>query len=355
MGTILNEETLKLARNYFGLSQKDFASKIGVSQPLISKIEKGLSPLTNEVIENLKSEFGENFFSQKMSSPNLKVHYRASATVAKKYTDLFEARLLIIANKIEQLLDYVDIPENKIPHIDLEDFDLNAEDLANEVRSYFELGNKPVNDFVKLLEKNGVIVYFFDYNFISEQNKNFDGVSFYVKGVPVILINDKIQNARKMLTLAHELGHLIMHNNSSFIISNTRDIEKEANQFASEFLAPKNILRSELVRLNFEKLFQLKAYWKVSASALLYKAKETTLTADQYRRWITQMAPYRKREPNDFDLEKPILLKKMFSVCEEEFINKEDFFNEFGMSKEVFGDVYSTLIEKERPKLRIAL
>ena len=55
-----------------------------------------------------------NFFIQKMSTPNLKVHYRASATVAKKYTDLFEARLLIISNKIEQLLEYVDIPENKV-------------------------------------------------------------------------------------------------------------------------------------------------------------------------------------------------------------------------------------------------
>jgi len=355
MASILKNDTLKLARNYFGMNQKEFAEKLKVSQALISNLEKSLKPLTDDIIEKLKDEFSENFFSQVMSTPNLKVHYRASATVAKKYTDLFEARLLIISNKIEQLLEYVEIPENKIPQMNLEEFKLNAEYLANEVRDYFELGRKPIEDLVKLLEKSGVIVYFFDYDFISAQNKNFDGVSFYVKGVPVILINNKIQNARKIFTLAHELGHLIMHNHNDFFISNERDMEKEANQFASEFLAPKNALRGEFTRLTIEKLFELKAYWKISVGALLYKAKETSLTQDQYRRWVTYFAPYRKSEPHDVTINKPILLKKMFQVCQEDIGSETEFLNEFGLSKKIFEDVYSTLIEKERTKLKIIL
>lgn len=355
MASILKNDTLKLARNYFGLNQKEFAKKLEISQALVSNLEKSLKPLTEDVIEKLKDEFGESFFSQVMSSPNLKVHYRASATVAKKYTDLFEARLLIISNKIEQLLEYVEIPENKIPQKDLEDFQLDAEYLANEVRDYFGLGRKPIEDIIRLLESNGVIVYFFDYDFISAQNKSFDGVSFYVKGVPVILINDKIQNARKVFTLAHELGHLIIHNHNDFFISNERDMEKEANKFASEFLAPKNALRGEFTRLTTEKLFELKAYWKISVGALLYKAKETSLTPDQYRRWVTFFAPYRKNEPHDISINKPVLLKKMFQVCQEDIGSEVEFFNEFGISKKIFEDVYSTLIEKERARLKIIL
>lgn len=355
MASILKNDTLKLARNYFGLNQKEFARKLDISQALVSNLEKSLKPLTEDIIEKLKDEFGESFFSQVMSTPNLKVHYRASATVAKKYTDLFEARLLIISNKIEQLLEYVEIPENKIPQKDLEDFQLDAEYLANEARDYFGLGRKPIEDIVKLLESNGVIVYFFDYDFISAQNKSFDGVSFYVKGVPVILINDKIQNARKVFTLAHELGHLIMHNHNDFFISNERDMEKEANKFASEFLAPKNALRGEFNRLTVEKLFELKAYWKISVGALLYKAKEITLSPDQYRRWVTYFAPYRKSEPNDFNINKPVLLKKMFQVCQEDIGSEIDFFNEFGVSKKIFEEVYSTLIDKERTRLKIIL
>jgi Zn-dependent peptidase ImmA (M78 family)/DNA-binding XRE family transcriptional regulator len=355
MTTILTEDTLKLARNYFGLSQSEFAKKLNISQALVSNIEKSLKPLTEDIIEKLKDDFGITFFSQKMSNPNLKVHYRASATVAKKYTDLFEARLLIISNKIEQLLEYVEIPENKIPQLDLNHFKLNAEYLANEVRKNLGLGIKPIQDLVRLLEKNGAIAYFFEYDFVSEQNKNFDGVSFYVKGVPVIMINNKIQNARKMFTLAHELGHLVMHNHNDFFISNERDMEKEANIFASEFIAPKESLRGEFVRLTFQKLFELKAYWKLSVGALLYKAKEMSLSADQYRRWITLMAPYRKYEPNDIDLNEPILLKKMFTICQNDIGSQNDFLFEFGLSKMVFEEVYSTLIDKDRTKLKIIL
>ncbi|KOS07224.1 hypothetical protein AM493_15155 [Flavobacterium akiainvivens] len=352
---ILKNDTLKLARNYFGLNQKEFAKKLEISQALVSNLEKGLKPLTSDIIEKLKDEFGESFFSQMMSSPNLKVHYRASATVAKKYTDLFEARLLIISNKIEQLLEYVEIPENKIPQLDLENFQLDAEYLATEIRDYFGLGRKPIEDLVRLLESNGVVVYFFEYDFISAQNKSFDGVSFYVKGVPVILINNKIQNARKVFTLAHELCHLIAHNHNDTIISNERDIEKEANVFASEFLAPRTALRSEYRGLTLSKLFQLKAYWKISVGALLYKAKGTILSEDQYRRWVTMLAPYRKNEPHDIDINTPVLLRKMLNVCQEDIGDEAEFYREFGLSKKIFEEVYSTLVDRDRPKMKIIL
>lgn len=355
MATILKNDTLKLARNYFGLNQKEFAEKLGISQALVSNLEKSLKPLTDDIVEKLKDEFGENFFSQRISSPLLKVHYRASASVAKKYTDLFESRLLIMSNNIEELLEHVEIPENLVPQKDLEDFQLDAEYLANEVREYFGLGRKPIEDLIFLLEKNGVIIYFFDYDFISEQNKYFDGVSFYIKGVPVILINNKIQNARKIFTIAHELGHLIMHNHNDFFISKERDIEKEANSFASEFLAPKGALRGEFTKLTLEKLFDLKAYWKVSIGALLYKAKDISLSPDQYKRWVMSLAPYRKHEPNDFEIGKPVLLKKMLDVCQTDIGNENEFFKIFGLSKKIFSEVYSTLIERDKPKMKIIL
>jgi len=354
MSAILKDETLKLARNYTGLSQKDFAKKIGVSQALISSIEKSKKPLTSDIAEKLDQEFGFNFFTQKIVEPNLKVHYRASATIAKKYTDLFEARLRIMANNISELLEFVAIPENTIPKKDLEDFELDPEYLANEIRDFFNLGRGPIKDFVRFLEKNGVIVYFYEYDFISAQNKNFDGVSFYVSGVPVILINNKIQGARKMFTLAHEFGHLIMHNHNDAFIAKDRDIEKEANVFASEFIAPKNSLRGEFSRLTLEKLFLLKSHWKLSIAALLYKAKDMVLTPDQYRRWITRLAPYRKSEPQDFKLEKPVLLKKMFEVAVED-LGEDEFLKELGLSKFLFDEIYSTLSNNERKKLRIVL
>lgn len=356
MATLLDNELLKLARNYTGLNQKDFAEKMNISQSLISNIEKGIKPLTTEIIKNLIDEYGNTFFNQKIQQTQLKVYYRASATIAKKYTDLFEARLQIISNNIATILERVDIPENKIPFMDLETFGNEIEHLANEVRDYFGLGRKPIDDIVRLLERNGVIIQFFDFDFISSQNKNFDGVSFYVKGVPVILINSKIQNARKVFTICHELCHLICHNHAEIFISKDRDIEKEANQFASEFIAPKSSLRGEFTRLNFDKLFQLKAYWKLSVGALLYKAKQTVLTDDQYRRWITAMSPYRKFEPHDFDISEPVLIKKMFEVFEENLDSDENFYDTLGLSEKMFFEIYwKKEREMHRKKMRIMM
>lgn len=352
---VLDNELLKLARNFTGLNQKEFAQKMRVSQSLISKIEKSLKPLTEDIISQLKEEFGESFFYQKNKQPQLKVYYRASATVAKKYTDLFEARLQIISNNIVAMLDYIDIPENKIPVRDLEEYGDDPEHLALEMRDYFNLGRKPIQNLVKLLEQNGVIIYFFDYEFITSQNKNFDGVSFYIGGVPVILINRKIQNARKLFTIAHELGHLIMHNHNSIFLPKDRDFEKEANQFASEFLAPKMSLRGEFTRVTVEKLFQLKSYWKISVGALLYKAKETVLTLDQYKKLLIKMAPFRVNEPYDFEIDEPVLLKIMFDVFRDNLEENEDFYESLGISKKVYDDIYSTFTEKQRNKMKIII
>src|SRR5690606_9495688 len=114
MGIILNNETLRLARTYLGFSQKEFSEKIGVSQAVVSNIEKNNKPLTDDLIKKL-DHFSFSFFEQRMSQPLLKVHYRASSTIAKKLTDLFEARLQIISNNITTFLEIVNIPENRIP------------------------------------------------------------------------------------------------------------------------------------------------------------------------------------------------------------------------------------------------
>lgn len=346
-----NNETLKLYREYIGLSQKKFADFLGISQTVISKIEKGLRPLDEDIVNNLSSFVNKKFFLQKIENLNLKIYYRQSSSTAKSTTDLFESRLTLMANHISHFLEEIEAPENKIPSIDLNDFGLNPEALALEIRHLFGLGISPINDIVELLESKGVFIHFFDYPFVTPENKTLDGVSFYIKGCPVILINNKIQNARKVFTIAHELGHLIMHLN--FIVESIRDEEAEANKFASEFIAPKRALNGEFSRLTLEKLFMLKAYWKMSIGALLYKAKQMTLSPDQYRRWVTQLSAYRKNEPHDIDLSTPRNLKKCFTFFRDTLHagDNQSLFDELGIDKNIFDDLYSTFTEKR--KLRI--
>lgn len=333
-------DNLKLVRNYLGLNQIELAEKLGISQALISQIETGVKPITEEIIKELQPTFDNNFFLQKQSNPNLRVHYRISSSIAKRITDAFEARLQIISNNIVSLLEIIDIPAFRLPEIDLEDFGLDAKYVASEIRSFLGVGNRPIEDLVSLLEKQGVIVHFYDYDFVSEQTKTLDGVSFIVSGVPVILVNNKIQNARKNFTIAHELGHIIMHLPQSIILRKDRDIEKEANEFASEFLAPASEIRPELINLSIDRLFMLKYKWKLSAAAILYKAKDLVLTQDQFRRYIQKMAPYRKHEPQDIDISKPMLLKKMFDICANELGGLDELTQEIGINRIIYRELY---------------
>ena len=49
-GVITMNERLKIARKALGLNQTEFAARIGVTNPAISKIEKGQNKLTDQMI-----------------------------------------------------------------------------------------------------------------------------------------------------------------------------------------------------------------------------------------------------------------------------------------------------------------
>lgn len=351
----MKTENITLARKYLGLNQKQFADKLQISQALVSQLESGIKSIPIDALNILQEELGETFFNQKASNPNLKVLYRVSSTIAKSILNSFEARIELISNNINELLETLEIPENTIPQLDLEDFEMDAKYLANEVRSYLGLGRRPVGDLVNLLEKNGVVVHFYDFDFISEQNKTLDGVSFFMGGTPVILVNNKIQNARKYFTIAHELGHIIMHLPENIIVEKHRDIEKEANTFASEFMVPTEAIREDLNNISIDKLFMLKQKWKISAAALLYKSKDISLTYDQYRRWVQKTSEWRKREPMDIEINKPTLLKKMIDICKNELGGENELFFQLGINRKIFSDLYGGLYEKNNTKMRVLI
>ena len=101
----------------------------------------------------------------------------------------------------------------------------------------------------------------------------------------IIAINKYHSYERRRFTLAHEFAHYAMH--KSFIINNKRiqdvalfkdksDIEKEANNFASKLLIPKNELL-EAVKSGKTRLGDIAEHFKVTASAVKYRACELNL------------------------------------------------------------------------------
>jgi Zn-dependent peptidase ImmA (M78 family) len=92
-------------------------------------------------------------------------------------------------------------------------------------------------------------------------------MSQWVDSYPIVLINCNVPVDRKRWTLAHELGHLVLH--TEYL---DEDVEVQANQFAAEFLMPEDEIRPSLRNPTLGNFLSLKREWGVSIAALVERA-----------------------------------------------------------------------------------
>lgn len=338
----ISVDRIKLARESRGLTQAALAENLSFNQATLSKLEKGLYHVSDEMISELASVLNykkEFFYKSHEVYPLKHFYFRKNLGTTVTNSKKIESIINIFSSNLLDLTESINI-EIDLPYVDIEKEDITPEFLAERVRNYFNLPAGPIKNLVNILEKRGIVIHFFDFN----KDLKISGVSFITPGgIPLIIINNNIPNSRKRFTIAHELGHLLMHYKGS-LLKESRDLEKEANRFASEFLMPLKDIRLELFNLNEEKLFSLKSYWKVSIQSLIYKAETANaLTKDQHRRWITKINYFgwRMQEPFEFDMEIPTLLPKLFTLHFEDLeYSVEEIQNMFGLTEQEFYKFY---------------
>lgn len=308
-----NGKMLVLAREARRMTQKHLSDALGVPQSRISMIEMELRPVPEELLDQLveRLHYPRAFFFQRSSLAGVgitEVFHRKRAHVAKPVLAQIYAQIEIRFLHLDALLKSVDI-ECKIPHLDIQDFKGQSEEVARVVRSKLEVPRGPINDLTELLEDAGVIVIPFDFG-----TRDIDAISRWLPPLsPVMFVNAESPKDRVRHSLAHELGHLVMHDLP------TPEMEDEANTFASAFLMPERDIRHELHHLDLARLAVLKKYWRVSMASLLFRAKALgTITPNQARYLWVQMsqAGYRLREPVELDVdgEIPHLLHELIAV-----------------------------------------
>ncbi|MFF0244230.1 ImmA/IrrE family metallo-endopeptidase [Streptosporangium sandarakinum] len=160
--------------------------------------------------------------------------------------------------------------EQRVPTID--PLEMTPSEAARLVRMQWRMPLGPVRSLIRWLEYAGCLVIEEDFG-----TTRVDGLSQWIDDYPIILVNSRVPTDRKRLTLAHELGHLCLHS-----IDISSDMEKEANEFAAEFLMPLEIIRPQLRNLKIGVLHDLKREWGVSMQALVERAyQENLMTASQ--------------------------------------------------------------------------
>ena len=172
------------------------------------------------------------------------------------------------------------------------------------------LPDAPVHNLLNQIEKNGVFVFAMPYE-IDEQ----DGYSCWSDSLPrrpVIIITGGKAGDRQRFTLAHELGHLVMHYSFPKGLS---DVENEADEFASELLMPEDAMRREIVPpVTLTSLGELKVRWKVSLAALVMRSKQLGIITNRQARYLfVQLAKEKEEDLDNLKItpEKPRALKRM--------------------------------------------
>lgn len=306
-------DLLSLRRRMLNLSQTQLAEKAKVGQGTLSKIEQGLLAVTDDLTEKFSEALNcpASFFFQpeREYGPPMSVHpmWRKKSSTGQKVIDGIIAELNVRIGHIRKFMSMVDFsPELPLPHYEVDDFNGDTEAIAENVRRAWLAPRGPMKSLTEYIERSGCLVVHCDLD-----AAKIDGVSYNISGLPPVIFLNKNQPADRMrFSLAHELGHIVMHTIPS------PSMEIEANNFASALLMPKDDIAPELNGISIEKAAYMKPVWKVSMAALIFRAK-TLNQIDRYASeyiWRQMSARgFRLKEPAslDFKREEPSLMNAL--------------------------------------------
>ena len=286
---------LRSYRRIEGISQVQLAEQLGISHQLVSDIERGRRSPTCDL--NKIGYAPSRFDIPEMSEP---LHrQRASTRVASQHR---AKELLRLAGEAFIELEAAISPghRNRLERLGPAVSDDEIAEVATEVRTYVlaQEEARPIQNLTKAVERAGICLV------PISGLAGIDGISAWVEDRPVIGLNVSVPGDRFRLSLAHELGHLVMHSHKGV------QSEAEANRFASALLMPDDDFESAMSeRPTIRRLIELKSVWGISVAALVYRAHQFGYLDDRsYRSMQIQMSKWRKREPASFDIKPGLLL-----------------------------------------------
>lgn len=312
--TIFRHEMIELRRRMLGISQKQLSELASMSQGTLSKIEQGLKNVTQEQAEKLSEALScpisfftmpERLYGGPISASPM---YRKKASVGIKVLDRLIAEINVRIVHVRKLLQFIEFqPEFELPAYDPDDYCGDVSEIAKNTRKSWYLPAGPIKNLVEVLERAGCLVIDCDMD-----DTGLSGVSYNLPGLPpMIFINKNQPLDRYRFTLAHELGHLVMHK------APNPNMESEADSFAAEFLMPARDISPYLRDMSIEKAASLKPFWRSSMGSIIFRAKTLGFINQGQNEYIwRQMSArgYRLNEPVQLPLneEKPTLLAEIF-------------------------------------------
>ncbi len=307
-----NPARLVLARQRRGWTKKSLADATSLSSKTISLYESGEQLPTEESLSSIAQalKFPPSFFSGRdVEAPTEEnASFRSFSRMTAGQRDA-----ALAAGGIAYLLsDWIDakfqLPAPSIPDCS----GMDPEAAAEMVRAEWGLGQFPIKNLVHLLELKGVRVFS-----MAEETNQVNAFSCWRQGsTPFIFLNTQKSAEASRFDAAHELGHLVLHRHGS---NKGKEVEQEANAFASAFLMPyQSILAHGWNIRTVKDIIRAKKLWNVSAMALAYRLhKAGILTEWVYRSMCIELSTMgaRTEEPDPSPRETSQVLQKVLGLA----------------------------------------
>jgi len=304
-----NSQALIIARESRGKSQTEVAQAAGVSQGAISKAETDVTVPSPEVVERIAAflRYPVEFFSepgQLRDGASICHYHRKRKTLPAKVLDRVNATMFVRNVNIRHMLNGLDVDSPRGFHtLEVDEFGCPAA-VAAALRTAWRIPHGPIPNLTALIESAGGIVIFSPFG----HRKLFGMSCWPTRMHPLFYMNSEIATADLRWTIAHELGHLTMHGTPS-----PNDIEKEADEFAAEFLTPAADIAPTLRSVTFEQLGPLKLHWRISMKALIHRAQDVAaISREEATRLYKRHSwhGYNAVEPFNVPAEIPTLLSQ---------------------------------------------
>lgn len=309
---------MALARHARGLTQTDLAAELHVSQPAVSQWEKGLRQPDNEALHKLAAALRVlpamlTVDNAELTSPM----FRAASIRSSKDERKVEARIEHARLAVGRILDEIELtPELPWPTDD-DPLPGSPEEAAMAVRRVWRMGSGPVRDLTAYIEAAGAVVLRMNFG----HNKVEAAYAHPRRSARRwLLLNSATRDgARANLSLAHELGHAMLHHWDSFDVPSDKDRESQAFQFAIALLVPRREFLIDLsgLSLRWSTFINLRPKWGVSAAALARYAHTLGMVSkDNYIRLMQERTRLGQRleEPGRVELPAPHLVRDAIAL-----------------------------------------
>ncbi|MFH2058777.1 MAG: XRE family transcriptional regulator [Pseudomonadota bacterium] len=309
-------DNIRFLRRSRNMTLNQLASRIGIKEGPLGRIERGMNLPSASVIYNLTNVLNvpaDAIFSSELSPEKINTSEDAffvdpSPSPLTPPKNLLTCCYDIMA-AFHALEDLCGVQKHARLPLSLPfEADYNGmEQLAYQIRNYFGTGDAVIFDYFELFENQGFRIIVFPFQ---RAAADLDSISFYEPAFhnAFFFLNSRKNPEKQLFSLALELGKILISNQMSIKKTNLfpepsnkksdeRPInsDRAAKRFAATFLMPEQAVKTTVGQLgiapnqwSWDLLLRIKHRFGVSTEAFLYRLNELDLITGQVTKQLQE-------------------------------------------------------------------